>query len=680
MARIPNAQPDVTLGGVVARPQQAVGQDVRAFGAGIAAESERLAGAGVAAAQAELARQEAEQRRQQAQDEAERRAREREARRVAAVTAQARVVNDLADLQDEIGRGLADGSIDKTSAGEIWQTRSAELLKAGLEGVDAEHRSLVEASLLDNVGRAQRDMRRLLAAKDRQDIAQGAAAHLEEMQRFAARGGAQADEAIRNVEAFIPSVAAQAGIDAQRTVQAFRERVRFRQAQDLVLGNPSEALRTLRNPETFPELDPDKRATLLAQADAAVLRAQERARIEAERIAREQDRVFAGAAAVFESGRAFSAEYADQVLAKLKGSPYEAGIRQMIEAGPQNVAAATMPIEQQRAQLDALLAQANAQGSSPAVEKEIGRRQKVLAAAERDARDDPLGAALERGVIQSIAPINPLDLGTLPAALAQRTAAAQAASTWAGRPVSPLRPAEAEQLAQAIKAMPVQQRAAIVNLIAQATPDGQSLRAMAGQIAGKDQALATAFVLAADGNKTTDGRSVTELYLRGAEVLATKQLKGESDKEMRAAATIRGNMAQAIGDAYFSPQARDLYVDAAVKIQAALKADGVGDSDERAVRLATGGVVTRNGRQVVKPYGWSDRDFDRWLDSTRQAIKAGGGEFIAGGARLSGEQLAAALPAARLAAVGAGQYVIVGPGGQIVRRPTGEPLVLDSAR
>jgi len=246
--------------------------------------------------------------------------------------------------------------------------------------------------------------------------------------------------------------------------------------------------------------------------------------------------------------------------------------------------------------------------------------------------------------------------------------------------VSPLRPAEAEQLAGAIKAMPLEQRAATVNLIAQAAPDPQSLRAMAGQIAGKDQALATAFVLAADGNKTTAGRSVTELYLRGAEAIATKQLKGENDREMRAAATIRGNMAQAIGDAYFSPQARDLYVDAAVKIQAALKAEGAIDSDERAVRLATGGMVTRNGRPVVKPYGWTDRDFDQWLESTRQGLKSSPGEFIAGGARLTGEQLAAALPAARMAAVGAGQYVLVGPGGQIVRRANGDPLVLDTQR
>ncbi len=680
MARIPTAQPDVTLGNVIAPPQQAVSQDPRAFGMGIAAEAERLAARGVADAEAELARQQAEQRRQQLQAEAERRAQEREARRVQAINAQARVVNDLADLQDEVGRGLADGSIDKASAGEIWQTRSAEILKAGIEGVDAEHRPLVGASLLDNMGRAQRDLRRLLAARDRQDIAQGVAAHLEEMQRFAARGGAQADEAIRNVEAFIPSIAAQAGLDAQRTVQGFRERVRFRQAADLVMANPSEALRTLRNPDTFPELDPDKRAGLIAQADAAVLRAQERARIEAERLAREQDRVFNAAAAVFESGRTFTADYADQVLAKLKGSPYEGALRQMIQLGPSNVAAATLPIEQQRAQLDALLSKANAEGSNPALEKEIGRRQKVLSAAERDAKDDPLGAALDRGVIQSIAPLNPLDLGTLPAALAQRTAVAQAAATWAGRPVSPLRPAEAEQLARAIKAMPVQQRAATVSLIAQAAPDPQSLRAMAGQIAGTDQALATAFVLAADGNKTSKGRTVTELYLRGAEVLATKETKGERDRELRAAATIRGNIVQAIGDAYFSPQARDLYVDAAIKIQAALQAEGSSNADEVAVSLATGGIVHRNGRPVVKPYGWSDRDFDQWVKSTQQALKTAAGEFIAGGSRLTGEQLAAALPGARMANVGAGQYVLVGPGGQIVRRADGSPLVLDAQR
>jgi hypothetical protein len=217
-------------------------------------------------------------------------------------------------------------------------------------------------------------------------------------------------------------------------------------------------------------------------------------------------------------------------------------------------------------------------------------------------------------------------------------------------------------------------------MLAQSVNDPQMLRAMGGQIAGKDQTLATAFVLAADGNRTTAGRSVTELYLRGAEVIQTRENKGERERERRTSQTIRGNMVQAVGDAYFSPQARDLYVDAAVKVQAALQAEGAGDADERAVRLATGGVVTRGGRQVVKPYGWTDREFDDWLGKTRATLKADKDGFVAGGVKITGEQLAVALPNSRMASVGAGQYVIVGHGGQIVRRTDGSPLILDSAR
>ena len=623
------------------------------------------------------------QREQQMQDQRNREqlTLEREQRRAQAARLHAETVNTLAGLSDALAAESAEGRLDKNDLLPQWAERSQKVIDEAVGRMPTELQDAGLTLLLAAQGRGADQMRTIKATRDRQDTAAGVRSYLAESERYAARGGAQADEAIRNVSQFLSSpVAAAAGLDGQETARRFAESVRFRQAADLVQANPAAALATLRDKDRFPELDPDKRASLIAHADAAVLRAQERARIEAERIAREQERVYAGAASVFESGRAFSAEYADQVLSRLRGSPYESAIREMISVGPQNVAAATLPIAQQRQQLDALMARANTQGSSPPLNKEIERRQKVLGAAERDVRDDPLGAALERGIVQQVAPLNVTDLGTLPAAIAQRTQVAQAAATWAGQPVSPLRPQEAEQLAQAMRAMPVPQRAATIDLLARAVPDGQALRAMAGQVAGKDQALATAIVLAADGNKTTAGRTVTELYLRGADAIATRELKGDRDREARAAATIRGNMVQAVGDAYFSPQACDLYVDAAIKVQAALKAEGAGDADERALRLATGGVVTRNGRQVVKPYGWTDREFDDWVSGARERIRTGGGEFVAGGARLSAEQLAAALPNSRMAAVGSGQYVLVGPGGQIVRRVDGTPLVLDTAR
>lgn len=672
MARIPIAQPDNTLGDVIARPQQAVSQDARAFGVNVAAEGERLAARGVAEAEAELARQQAEQRRQQAQEEAERKAREREARRVQAITAQARVVNDLADLEETIGTGLADGSVDKASAVELWRTRSAELVKGGIEGVDPENRQLVEASLLDNVGRAQRSVRRMLATRDRQDIAQGAAAHLEEMQRYAARGDAQADEAIRNVEAFIPTVAAQAGIDGQRTVQGFRERVRFRQAADLVQANPAQALKTLRDKDTFPEIDPDRRAALIAQADAAVLRAQERARIEAERIAREQERVFQGAATVFESGRAFSAEYGDQVLARLKGSPYEPAVREMIRTGPQNVAAATLPVAQQRATLDALMARANTEGTNPALNKEIERRQKVLSATERDVKEDPLGAALERGIVQAVAPLNPADLAGLPAALAQRSRAAQTVSTWAGQPVSPLRPDEARQLASSLSAMPPEQKAPALAAIGAALGDRDQIAALAKQIDGNDRTLATAMMYAT--TKTTQGRYVSEIILRGQQAGRDGRVKVDTAKETGWRSTI----AQQIGDAYPDQELRARMIDASLQIATGLAAEGGNPDLDRAVRLATGGVRTQaDDSRVPLPYGWTDSDLRDGLRSyPAERLPA---ELRAGPAPLTREQFLKQLPDAVLVYAGQGRYG-VRAGGALVTDANGRRVILDFNR
>jgi hypothetical protein len=77
--------------------------------------------------------------------------------------------------------------VDKAKALETFQTRAAKLQAAGIEGVDPENRPLVEASLLDNVGRARRSVAGLVAARDKADIMSGGMAYFEEMQRFAAR-------------------------------------------------------------------------------------------------------------------------------------------------------------------------------------------------------------------------------------------------------------------------------------------------------------------------------------------------------------------------------------------------------------------------------------------------------------------------------------------------------------
>ncbi len=668
MARIPTGEPGGALGGVVARPGGGVGVDPRAFGVGIAQAAERVAGAGVQQLQAEEAAAAAEERRRLAIEEQERRQREREAKRVAAITATARVVNDLGDLEDDIAGGLADGRYGKEGVGELWQSRAGEIVKGGLEGVDPENRPIVEAQLLDNMGRSKRQIGRMVDARNRQDVNQGTAAHLEEMQRYAARGSAEADEAIRNVEAFIPSVAGQAGIDAQRTVQAFRESVRFRQAGDMVMADPAGAVKQLRDPQKFPELDPDKRAVLIARGETELERRQRRAEIEAERLARVQERTFQGAMSIFEAGRTFTTDYAAQLTQTLRGSPYEGALREMIASGPQNVATATKPIPQQRAELDAIRAAVNAQGADPQRLKELDRREKVLRAAEGDAKTDPLGAVLDRGLVPELPPLNVMNLQGLPQALAARQQAAQVASQWAGRPVSPLRQQEAEQLAAALTPMPPEQKAPVLAAIGAALGDREQIAAVARQIDDKDKLLATAMMYA--NTRTTQGRHVSEIILRGQQAQRDGRVKEDRAKETGWRAAI----AEEIGNAYPNEELRARMVDAAYAVQVGLAAEGDPDV-RRAVRMATGGVMTQaDDSKVPLPYGWTERELRDGLRSyPANRLPA---ELRAGPATLTREQLMEQLPNALLVHAGQGRYAIRAGAG-FVTDPTGRRVVLD---
>jgi hypothetical protein len=664
MARIPLGDQEFAVGTRVAAPQRGVLPTAQDAGAGIGQELERAGAAGMQIVDQQQRQADALRR----QQEAEAKQQQREANRVRALTTTAKVQNGLNDLNDEFAKGLADGTIDKTTAAETWAARSQALTQGALEGVDEEHRPLVEATLADNLNTARKTLGKLVDAKDKADLTQGASSYLEEMQRHAARGGAQADEAIRSVEAFIPSIAGRAGLDAQKTVQAFKENVRFRQASDLVMANPAAALQQLKNPEFLPDLDPNRRAALVATADAAVLRQQERARIEAERIAREQQKVFDAAMKVFEAGRTFTPEYADFVQRNLAGSPYAVAMAQIIKTGPQNAAAATLPVQQQVAALDTLRTRGNTEGSTPALEDEIKRREKVLGAVQTAVKQDALGAANDYGVVPTLRPLQITDIASLPQQLGERVSAARTASVWAGQPVSPLRPMEAEQLTRLLAQLPPDQKASALATLGSTIGDKDQLIALARQIDGKDRNLATALMYA--DTKTTKGRYVSELILRGEQAQRDGKIKEDRAKETG----WRASIATEIGNAYPNEELRQRMVDASYSVLLGLAADGKADVSQ-AVRLATGGVLTqKDDSKLPLPYGWTERDFTQGL-RTYPADKLPS-EMRAGQATVTREQVQSQLPNALLVYAGQGRYAIRA-GSTFITDAAGRRVILD---
>jgi hypothetical protein len=77
------------------------------------------------------------------------------------------------------------------------------------------------------------------------------------------------------------------------------------------------------------------------------------------------------------------------------------------------------------------------------------------------------------------------------------------------------------------------------------------------------------------------------------------------------------------------------------------------------VRLATGGIVERNGQKFPLPYGMTERDFDKRLEAIKPATspeQAPDGHVYVGRTPMPLEQFVATLPKASLVHAGQGLY------------------------
>lgn len=693
MARIPGVG---DFGGVIAQPGPRASVDPAAYGVGVGRAMEQAGSIGMRAAGQEMAQQEqdAEQQRRIAAAEAKQAERERlaaerqaaaeakaaarEAARVKAVTAQATITNGLNDLHDEISAGLADGSIDKTKALEHFQTRAATLQSQGLEGVDPEHRPLVEATLLDNLGRARRSVSQLVTARDKQDIKAGGLAYFEEMQRFAARGPKEADQAIANVRTFWTATGPMAGEDAAAAssrVQQFAERVRFTQATALVNADPAAALKALKNPEYLPELDPGQRTNLLATADARVTQAANRAAIAAEAGERQRRQQWEAISTVFSAGKTLDPASLETARRTFKGTPYAAALEQMTAESPARTAFASQPVAAQSAALMAMQERMNKGGASPADIEAYKKAEAVHKATLADIKNDPFQAAAERGVIQGLAPLT-LDIQTLPAQLQRRAAEAQQVSTWVGREVSPFRPAEVEKIGAVLSAMPPKDKAGALEGLAKVMSPGQR-QAFAEQLDPKDKSLALA--MAYVGRQTTSNRPVAELVLRGQQArIDGTSTKGQKQPEVLANKW-GATAAEALTGVFPNQRTADQVRESAVLIMHGIAAEQGGDLSkadmERAVRLAVGGdIVEHNGARIPLPAGVDESALRKRLGSVT-AAEIGGGDVIAGGVKMPAEQFVKAIPGAQLMPYRSGQYAVV-VGGRPVIGANGKPVVI----
>lgn len=226
-------------------------------------------------------------------------------------------------------------------------------------------------------------------------------------------------------------------------------------------------------------------------------------------------------------------------------------------------------------------------------------------------------------------------------------------------------------MVSAINAMPVTQQG---DLLAKtgAMLSGAQTQELAKQLdkTGKPLALA----LMAGASRTEQGRTASELILRGHQALKDRGVKDDPAVEIGTVASI----SQAMGDA-IPPAARDNVAAAARYIYHAKKAEGTSGSDpfREAVQIAVGGpLVEHNGQTVAVPAGYTAETFGQALRAVKPAeIEAQTTDstvYVPGGRPMGVAEFVAALPGAKLEPIGLGRYAVRLGGGLVLndqRRP-----------
>jgi hypothetical protein len=202
--------------------------------------------------------------------------------------------------------------------------------------------------------------------------------------------------------------------------------------------------------------------------------------------------------------------------------------------------------------------------------------------------------------------------------------------------------------------------------------NGERVAALAKQLHDKDGTLGLAMMYASAG--TTQGRKTAELVLRGEQALKDKTALVDKAAETG----WQGTIAKAIRGAYSNREVEDQVIDAAYKIAAANYADGKGADLDNAVRLATGGIIERNGQKFPLPYGMKEGDFDKRLGAITPEVlapQAPDGQVYVGRTPMPLADFVATLPKASLVHAGQGLYN-VRAGTSLVTNAQGKRITL----
>lgn len=358
------------------------------------------------------------------------------------------------------------------------------------------------------------------------------------------------------------------------------------------------------------------------------------------------------------AGQVPSLGYIGQVRTVTKGTSFADDSEKLIQLGTSGSGFGSLPLPAQSRYLASLDANATANGTDPDNVAARAQLEKINTTQAAAYKDNPLDAA-SRFAHVAVVPLQ--DISSTSQALDlvnQRVAALPKVEAAAGVPVSPLQPAEAQQLGKLLRAMQPDQAATAMSQLGASIGSVERIGALSKQIGDTDGAMGMAMAYA--GNKSSQGRMVGELVLRGDQALRDKR----TEVQVQQAEAWQATAATSIRGAFSDPTIESQAIQAAKRINAATALNGQDDMDA-AVRMATGGITTHGAAdaKIPLPYGMKADDFEKRLSAltpTSFAAQVPDGVVHIGAATMPLQQFVAGLHDATLVHAGQGQYNVRG--------------------
>jgi len=380
------------------------------------------------------------------------------------------------------------------------------------------------------------------------------------------------------------------------------------------------------------KLDPEKRNQLLNTVSGRILQVKEHQQrqaemreMKAERVLNQMDR---------QAATGIPPTPADQQRwkAALSGTSmageYNTRMGEMVES--QNLL--RQPIAVQQQYVDQKRLQMAKSGASVTEQANVARLQTAIDNNIKLMRDNPLTFnAMRTGV-----DVEPLDVSSITTPEGQVKLGEQIASRFDvvnsmrkayGPEVarSPWKPEEQQILTSVLAQADDGTKLQVLGAIAAASPSGADYAAAIKPLVADQPITVLAGMAQFRGLKGDDGSDVPKLLMQGQKILADKSTPKPKEELMRAAFDEHVGSSLQPG----TPQREQAYQGFKALYVSNANAKGVsyeaGDDLDKAtaqksVDMITGGISERGGAKVIKPYGMSDKVFDKVVDIELQGL------------------------------------------------------------